>query len=88
MTEEKQVEQQEDQRASVKITDIYNVAQAMEFLQTASQVGVAGMASTEAAVDGLSSVLNAYKLEIGDTSKIADTFFAGIKLGKLSHNQT
>ncbi len=30
MTEEKQVEQQEDQRASVKITDIYNVAQAME----------------------------------------------------------
>jgi TP901 family phage tail tape measure protein len=66
----------------------------IKFTETAAKAAVAGLATTEAAVDGLSSVLNAFKnstgdakLSLEDTNKVADTFFAAIKLGKTDFNQ-
>ena len=73
---------------TIAVTDgVLDIKNAMGFLDQAARVGVAGMASTESAVDGLTSVINAYGLELSDTEKVSDTFFAGIKLGKTTFNE-
>jgi TP901 family phage tail tape measure protein len=59
----------------------------LAFTEQASKVGVAGLASTEDAVNGLTTVLNAYKLNVSDAGTVSDTFFAAIKLGKTSFNE-
>ncbi|MFP4527719.1 MAG: phage tail tape measure protein [Candidatus Kapaibacterium sp.] len=59
----------------------------MKFVEVASKAGVAGLSDTQAAVDGLSSVLNAYGMETSEVNKVADTFFAGIKLGKTTFQE-
>jgi len=62
-------------------------AELMEFVEIASKAGVAGLSDTKAAVDGLTSVLNAYALSTDKAQEISDTFFAGIKLGKTTFNE-
>lgn len=59
----------------------------IDFVEVASKVGVAGMADTNAAVNGLTSVMNAYKMSTSDAGQVADTFFAAIKLGKTTFNE-
>jgi TP901 family phage tail tape measure protein len=59
----------------------------IKFTETASKVATAGLATTEEAVNGLTSVLNAYGKEASDVNEVSDTFFAAIKLGKTSFNE-
>ncbi|MCO5251886.1 MAG: phage tail tape measure protein, partial [Candidatus Kapabacteria bacterium] len=59
----------------------------IKFTETAAKVAVAGVATTEQAVNGLTSVLNAYGLKAADVSGVSDGFFAGIKLGKTTFNE-
>jgi TP901 family phage tail tape measure protein len=59
----------------------------IDFVGQASRVAVAGLSTTEEAVNGLTSVLNSYKLGVNDTQKVSDTFFAAIKLGKTTFNE-
>ncbi|MFA7327142.1 MAG: phage tail tape measure protein [Candidatus Kapaibacterium sp.] len=54
------------------------------FVEVAAKAGVAGLSDTTTAVNGLTSVLNAYGRSYEDANEVADTFFAGIKLGKTS----
>ncbi|MCA9386329.1 phage tail tape measure protein, partial [Candidatus Dojkabacteria bacterium] len=55
-----------------------------QFVEVAAKAGVAGLSDTTTAVNGLTSVLNAYGRSYSDANEVADTFFAGIKLGKTS----
>lgn len=57
------------------------------FVETAAKVAVAGVSDTNSAVNGLTSVLNAYKLGAAGAQQVSDTFFAAIKLGKTSFNE-
>lgn len=57
------------------------------FLSQASKVAVAGGATTENAVDSLTSVMNAYKLEVAEAGKVSDIFFGAIKGGKTDFAQ-
>lgn len=59
----------------------------IQFVEVASKVAVAGVSDTNSAVNGLTSVLNAYKLTAADAGTASDTFFAAIKLGKTSFNE-
>jgi TP901 family phage tail tape measure protein len=59
----------------------------IKFVEVASKVAVAGVSDTNSAVNGLTSVLNAYKLQASDAGTVSDTFFAAIKLGKTSFNE-
>ena len=59
----------------------------MDFVEIASKAGVAGLSDTKAAVDGLTSVINAYGMETSDAQTVSDTFFAAIKLGKTTFNE-
>lgn len=58
-----------------------------QFVGVASRAGVAGMSDTATAVDGLTSVINAYGMEAKDAERVSDVFFAAIKLGKTSFNE-
>ena len=57
-------------------------SESMKFLEVASKLAVAGVTNTKVAVDGLTSIINAYELETSDALKIADKFFQAQKLGK------
>lgn len=56
----------------------------ISFVETAGKVAVAGVSDTNTAVNALTSVLNAYKLQAADAGSVSDTFFAAIMLGKTS----
>ncbi len=64
-----------------------SVEEVTNFVRVAAKAGVAGMSDTSTAVDGLTSVINAYGLKVSEVDNVASTFFAGIKLGKTSFNE-
>lgn len=59
----------------------------IDFTAVASKAAVAGMSDTQSAVNGLTSVMNAYKMETSQAGTVADTFFGAIKLGKTTFNE-
>ena len=52
------------------------------FMREAGKLALAGVASTESAVDLLTTAVNAYGLEVEQTSELSDKFFTAVKLGK------
>jgi TP901 family phage tail tape measure protein len=54
----------------------------LEFMQVASQASIAGVTDVNTAVDGLSTVLNAFGLEADATQAVADSMFTAVKGGK------
>lgn len=57
-------------------------AEATALLTAANKFAVAGVTDVETAVDGLTSVINAYGLEMTDASMVSDILFATIDKGK------
>jgi|GEM_PF-6990281 len=55
---------------------------AIDFLEVASKAAIAGLTDTETAVDGLTTVINAFKIPMEDAQEVADIFFATVKGGK------
>lgn len=55
---------------------------AMGFLTTATQLALGGATDTATAVDGLTTVINAYGLEASQASDVSDAFFVAMKFGK------
>lgn len=56
----------------------------VDYVETASKVAVAGLSDTESAVNGLSTITNAYGLGAEGAQFAADSLFAAIKAGKTS----
>lgn len=54
----------------------------VEFLEVATKAAIAGKATTEEAVDGITSAINAFGLEFDEATRVADVFFSTVKLGK------
>ena len=59
----------------------------MEFMRVASQSAIAGVTDMETAVDGLTTVLNAYKMDSSEAEKVSDILFTGVKLGKTNFEE-
>ena len=59
----------------------------MEFMEVASKAAIAGVTDTETAVDGLTTVLNAFKMETSDAQKVADVMFVAVKGGKTTFDE-
>ena len=55
---------------------------AFSFLETAARAGIAGVATTEEAVDGITSAINAFGLEFSEADRVADVFFSTVRAGK------
>ena len=54
----------------------------MEFMRVAAQASIGGATDLATAVDGITSVVNAYGSEVIDAQKAADIMFTGVRLGK------
>ena len=59
-------------------------ADATAVLESAMKASVAGMTSTEVAVDALTSVINAYGLTGEDATAVSDVLFTAVQRGKLT----
>jgi len=54
----------------------------VDFMAIATKAAIAGVTETEVAVDGLTTVMNAFKLPMSDAQKVADIMFTTVKGGK------
>jgi TP901 family phage tail tape measure protein len=60
---------------------------ALEFMQVASQAAIAGVTDVETAVDGLTTIINAFGLDTGEAQAVADSMFAAVKGGKTTFEE-
>ena len=51
-------------------------------LEIAAKAAVGGVTDTRTAADGLTSIMNAYKIEVGQAANVSDKMFTAVKLGK------
>ena len=59
----------------------------MQFMQTASKAAIGGFTDTETAVDGLTTVLNAYGMKSTEVGKIANQMMVAQNLGKTTFGE-
>jgi len=60
---------------------------AIEFLEIASKAAIGGVTDTKTAVDGLTTVMNAFKMPMSDAQKVADVMFTTVKGGKTTFEE-
>lgn len=65
---------------------VMDTADAMFVLEVATKASIAGLTDQFTAVDAITTVMNAWGLEVKDTTKIADIMFNAVKEGKLTFN--
>lgn len=58
-----------------------------DFLQVASDAALGGVTDLETAVDGITSVVNAYGDEVIDAATASDVMFTAVRLGKTNFEQ-
>lgn len=66
------------------VTSIGDVHKKYALLETANKLAITGFSSVNESVDGLTTVLNAYNLEIEEADRIANIFVRTQKVGKLT----
>lgn len=59
----------------------------LTFLEIATKAAIGGMTNTETAVDGLTTVINAFKLPMSDAQEVADVMFTTVKGGKTTFDE-
>lgn len=59
----------------------------MEFMRVASKAAIGGVTDLETAVDGITSVVNAYGAEAMEAGRASDVMFTAVKLGKTDFEQ-
>lgn len=59
----------------------------LTFLEIATKAAIGGVTDTETAVDGLTTVLNAFKIPMEDAQKVADIMFTTVKGGKTTFEE-
>ena len=59
----------------------------IDFLRTASKAAIADNSDVAVSVDGITTVLNAFKLEAAEATRIADVMFKTVALGKTNFQE-
>ncbi len=59
----------------------------IEFLRIATQAAIGGVTDTTVAVDGLTTVINAFKLPMSEAQAVADAMFTTVKGGKATFEE-
>ena len=65
----------------------YDGAQGLALLEAASKGAVAGVTSTSVAADGLTTILNAWKLSVDQVNHVNDVMFKTVELGKITYDE-
>ena len=58
-----------------------------EFMKVANKAAIGGVSDLETAVDGITSVVNAYGSDVIDATKTSDLMFTAVKLGKTNFEE-
>jgi TP901 family phage tail tape measure protein len=72
------------QAISAGVTDS---AKALDFVALSAKAAVGGFTETATAVDGLTSILNAYEMSVDNATKISDQMFATQNFGKTTFDE-
>lgn len=59
----------------------------VEFLEIATKAAIGGVTDTTTAVDGLTTVLNAFKIPVSNAQHVADVMFTTVKGGKTTFEE-
>lgn len=59
----------------------------LEFLEIATKAAIGGVTETKIAVDGLTTVINAFKMPIEEAERVADLMFTTVKGGKTTFEE-
>lgn len=65
----------------------YDGAKGLKLLEVSSKAATAGVTDTKTAADGLTTVLNAFKIEAEKSGEVADVMFKTVQLGKTNFSQ-
>lgn len=65
----------------------YDGAEGLELLEVAAKSAVAGVTDTATAADGITTILNAFKLKAEESENVADSLFNTVKLGKTTFGE-
>jgi len=65
----------------------YDGAEGLRLLEVASKAAVGGVTDTLTAADGLTTVMNAWKISAQDSTKVADVFFTTVEKGKTTFGE-
>ncbi|SFS30819.1 phage tail tape measure protein [Lutibacter maritimus] len=65
----------------------YDGAKGLKLLEVATKAATGGITDTETAADGLTTILNAFKLEAEESEAVADAMFQTVKLGKTTFSE-
>jgi len=60
---------------------------ALTFLEIATKAAIGGVTDTKTAVDGLTTVINAFRLPMSDAQRVADVMFTTVRLGKTTFEE-
>jgi TP901 family phage tail tape measure protein len=60
---------------------------AIEFLRVSSKAATAGVTELNTAVDGITTVINAYGLKASDAAKVSDSLFQTVNAGKVTFDE-
>lgn len=66
------------------ISAVGDVKEAYKLLETSNKLAITGFTDIGNAVDGLTTVLNAYRMELSEAEKVANIFVKTQKLGKIT----
>jgi phage-related protein len=58
-----------------------------DFMRVATQASIAGVTDAETAVDGLTTIINAFGLQSDDAQRVADSMFTAVKGGKTTFDE-
>lgn len=64
------------------ISAMIPAGEALGFLHEASRLAIGGVTDLKTSVDGLTSIINAYQLEVGEAGRVSDAFYRAQKFGK------
>jgi len=59
-----------------------NAEESIKLMTTANKLAIGGVTDVATAVDGITNSINGFALKAEDSTRIADTFFEGMKAGK------
>ncbi len=65
----------------------FEAGDALNVLEISSKAATAGVTTTAVAADGLTTILNAFKLSTSDAQNVADIMFATVDRGKISFEE-
>lgn len=58
-----------------------------DFMRVASKAAIAGVTDTETAIDGITTIINAFGLKTEDAGRVADSMFTAVKGGKTTFDE-